>query len=120
MLLWRLLWAAESSLLVPVVFGATAAGLVTTAAIASRLGRSGGRLHLARRRADERGLRIRTGRRAVHRRGLPVAPEDEGHSFGKDAINTLLKYMEDYHDRLVVIVNDDDMRRAIGAALATN
>jgi len=28
--------------------------------------------------------------------------------------------MEDYHDRLVVIVNDDDMRRAIGAALATN
>jgi type VII secretion ATPase EccA len=33
-----------------------------------------------------------------------LAPETEGHSFGKDAINTLLKYMEDYRDRLVVIV----------------
>lgn len=33
-----------------------------------------------------------------------LAPEKEGHSFGKDAINTLLKYMEDYRDRLVVIV----------------
>jgi len=33
-----------------------------------------------------------------------LAPEHEGHSFGKDAINTLLKYMEDYRDRLAVIV----------------
>ena len=33
-----------------------------------------------------------------------LAPEHEGHSFGKDAINTLLKYMEDFRDRLVVIV----------------
>ncbi|ANW68224.1 hypothetical protein BCA37_30640 (plasmid) [Mycobacterium sp. djl-10] len=33
-----------------------------------------------------------------------LAPETEGHSFGKDAINTLLKYMEDYRDQLVVIV----------------
>ncbi|CAN3132559.1 AAA family ATPase (plasmid) [Mycobacterium sp. smrl_JER01] len=33
-----------------------------------------------------------------------LAPETDGHSFGKDAINTLLKYMEDYRDRLVVIV----------------
>lgn len=32
-----------------------------------------------------------------------LAPEREGLSFGKDAINTLLKYMEDYRDRLVVI-----------------
>jgi type VII secretion ATPase EccA len=33
-----------------------------------------------------------------------LAPETEGHSFGKDAINTLLKYMEDFRDQLVVIV----------------
>lgn len=33
-----------------------------------------------------------------------LAPVTEGHSFGKDAINTLLKYMEDYRDQLVVIV----------------
>ena len=33
-----------------------------------------------------------------------LAPEREGHSFGKDAINTLLKYMEDFRDQLVVIV----------------
>jgi SpoVK/Ycf46/Vps4 family AAA+-type ATPase len=32
-----------------------------------------------------------------------LAPEREGASFGKDAINTLLKFMEDYRDRLVVI-----------------
>jgi type VII secretion ATPase EccA len=33
-----------------------------------------------------------------------LVPETEGHSFGKDAINTLLKYMEDFRDELVVIV----------------
>jgi type VII secretion ATPase EccA len=33
-----------------------------------------------------------------------LVPETEGHSFGKDAINTLLKYMEDYRDEIVVIV----------------
>ena len=33
-----------------------------------------------------------------------LVPEHEGHSFGKDAINTLLKYMEDFRDQLVVIV----------------
>ena len=32
-----------------------------------------------------------------------LAPETEGASFGKDAINTLLKYMEDFRDQLVVI-----------------
>ena len=33
-----------------------------------------------------------------------LVPETKGHSFGVDAINTLLKYMEDYRDELVVIV----------------
>lgn len=33
-----------------------------------------------------------------------LVPTTEGHSFGKDAINTLLKYMEDFRDELVVIV----------------
>jgi type VII secretion ATPase EccA len=33
-----------------------------------------------------------------------LVPETEGHSFGKDAINTLLKYMEDFRDQFVVIV----------------
>jgi hypothetical protein len=33
-----------------------------------------------------------------------LVPEHEGHSFGKDAINTLLKYVEDLRDQLVVIV----------------
>lgn len=33
-----------------------------------------------------------------------LVPQTEGHSFGKDAINTLLKYMEDYRDEIVVIV----------------
>ena len=33
-----------------------------------------------------------------------LVPKTEGHSFGVDAINTLLKYMEDYRDELVVIV----------------
>jgi ESX secretion system protein EccA len=34
----------------------------------------------------------------------PLVPEHEGHSFGKDAINTLLNYMEDFRHQLVVIV----------------
>jgi type VII secretion ATPase EccA len=33
-----------------------------------------------------------------------LVPQTEGHSFGKDAINTLLKYMEDFRDEIVVIV----------------
>jgi type VII secretion ATPase EccA len=33
-----------------------------------------------------------------------LVPKTEGHSFGVDAINTLLKYMEDYREELVVIV----------------
>ena len=33
-----------------------------------------------------------------------LVPEHEGHSFGEDAINTLLKYTEDLRDQLVVIV----------------
>ncbi|WP_071286307.1 AAA family ATPase [Mycolicibacterium llatzerense] len=33
-----------------------------------------------------------------------LVPTTEGHSFGKDAINTLLKYMEDFREDLVVIV----------------
>jgi hypothetical protein len=33
-----------------------------------------------------------------------LVPKTKGHSFGVDAINTLLKYMEDYRDELVVIV----------------
>ncbi|MUL48370.1 AAA family ATPase [Mycobacterium sp. CBMA293] len=33
-----------------------------------------------------------------------LVPTTEGHSFGKDAINTLLKFMEDHRGELVVIV----------------
>ena len=46
-----------------------------------------------------------------------LVPEHEGHSFGKDAINTLLKYMEDFRDQLVVIVAGypREMRRFMAA-----
>jgi ATPase family associated with various cellular activities (AAA) len=46
-----------------------------------------------------------------------LVPEHEGHSFGKDAINTLLKYMEDFRDELVVLVAGypKEMRRFLGA-----
>src|SRR5262249_44267404 len=44
-------------------------------------------------------------------------PETEGHSFGKDAINTLLKYMEDFRDQLVAIVAGcpKEMKRFLAA-----
>ena len=47
----------------------------------------------------------------------PLIPETEGHSFGKDAINTLLKYMEDSRDQLVVICAGypKEMRRFMAA-----
>jgi type VII secretion ATPase EccA len=46
-----------------------------------------------------------------------LVPEHEGHSFGKDAINTLLKYMEDFREQLVVIVAGypAEMRRFLAA-----
>jgi hypothetical protein len=46
-----------------------------------------------------------------------LVPEHEGHSFGKDAINTLLKYMEDFRDQFVVIVagHPVEMRRFLVA-----
>ena len=46
-----------------------------------------------------------------------LVPEQEGHSFGKDAINTLLKYVEDFRDQLVVIVAGypKEMRRFMAA-----
>jgi type VII secretion ATPase EccA len=46
-----------------------------------------------------------------------LVPEHEGHSFGKDAINTLMKYMEDFRDQLVVIVAGypKEMRRFMAA-----
>jgi hypothetical protein len=46
-----------------------------------------------------------------------LVPEQEGHSFGKDAINTLLKYMEAFRDQLVVIVAGypKEMRRFLAA-----
>jgi SpoVK/Ycf46/Vps4 family AAA+-type ATPase len=46
-----------------------------------------------------------------------LVPEHEGHSFGKDAINTLLKYMKDFRDQLVVIVvgYPVEMRRFLAA-----
>ncbi len=46
-----------------------------------------------------------------------LVPEHEGHSFGKDAINTLLKYMEEFRDQLVVIVAGYpvEMRRFLAA-----
>lgn len=80
-------------------------------------GRHRRRLSLADRAADEGGVRGSPGRCVVHRRGLPLIPETEGHSFGKDAINTLLKYMEDSRDQLVVICAGypKEMRRFMAA-----
>jgi type VII secretion ATPase EccA len=46
-----------------------------------------------------------------------LVPEQEGHSFGKDAINTLMKYMEDHREHFVVIVAGypREMRRFMAA-----
>ncbi|HZA08425.1 AAA family ATPase [Mycobacterium sp.] len=46
-----------------------------------------------------------------------LVPEHEGHSFGKDAINTLMKYMEDHREDFVVIVAGypTEMRRFMAA-----
>src|ERR1700716_196870 len=46
-----------------------------------------------------------------------LVPEHEGHSFGKDAINTLMKYMEDHREDFVVIVAGYpvEMRRFLAA-----
>lgn len=46
-----------------------------------------------------------------------LVPEHDGHSFGKDAINALLKYMEGFSDRPVVIVAGYpvEMRRVMAA-----
>jgi type VII secretion ATPase EccA len=46
-----------------------------------------------------------------------LVPEHEGHSFGKDAINTLMKYMEDHREDFVVIVAGypREMRRFMAA-----
>ena len=46
-----------------------------------------------------------------------LVPKTEGHSFGLDAINTLLKYMEDFREELVVIVAGypEEMKRFLKA-----
>ncbi|MBV8350543.1 MAG: AAA family ATPase, partial [Mycolicibacterium sp.] len=46
-----------------------------------------------------------------------LVPKTEGHSFGVEAIKTLNKYMEDYRDKLVVIVAGyaDEMDRFLDA-----
>jgi len=46
-----------------------------------------------------------------------LAPAKEGDSYGQEAINTLLKRMEDYRNRLVVVVAGytDEMERFIGS-----
>ncbi len=46
-----------------------------------------------------------------------LAPETEGHSFGKDAINVLLKFMEDNRSKFVVVVAGypTEMRRFMRA-----
>ena len=54
---------------------------------------------------DGRGRRLGRGRRAVHRRGLqPDRAGPQGDQYGQEAVDTLVKEMEDRRDDLVVIV----------------
>ncbi len=63
------------------------------------------RLPRADRHQDGRGRRVGRGRRALHRRGLqPHRPGPAGDQYGQEAIDTLVKEMEDHRDDLVVIV----------------